>query len=126
MSPQEEQRASLTMLPFLLRVRRKLEKNVSVMTMVFKESSPGHRARCQEDDVILAMDSATNRVLHYQKTQGLKRFPFPMVCSVRAAGERLFVPLSSTLLTPGAGGAVLNASICRTERGKWHRRTYTS
>ncbi|XP_019358948.1 PREDICTED: translation initiation factor eIF-2B subunit epsilon [Gavialis gangeticus] len=60
------------------RVRRKLEKNVSVMTMVFKESSPGHRARCQEDDIILAMDSATNRVLHYQKTQGLKRFPFPM------------------------------------------------
>uniref|UniRef100_A0ACB8FB87 Translation initiation factor eIF-2B subunit epsilon n=1 Tax=Sphaerodactylus townsendi TaxID=933632 RepID=A0ACB8FB87_9SAUR len=59
------------------RARRKAEKNVSVMTMVFKESSPGHRARCQEDDVILATDSATNRVLHYQKTQGLKRFQFP-------------------------------------------------
>ncbi|XP_015263214.1 PREDICTED: translation initiation factor eIF-2B subunit epsilon [Gekko japonicus] len=59
------------------RARRKAEKNVSVMTMIFKESSTGHRARCQEDDVILAMDSATNRVLHYQKTQGLKRFRFP-------------------------------------------------
>ncbi|XP_029471676.1 translation initiation factor eIF-2B subunit epsilon [Rhinatrema bivittatum] len=60
------------------RTRRKLEKNVSVMTMVFKESSPGHRARCQEDDVIVAMDSSTQRVLHYQKTEGLKRFRFPM------------------------------------------------
>ncbi|KAJ6651969.1 hypothetical protein lerEdw1_015866 [Lerista edwardsae] len=60
------------------RLRRKLEKNVSVMTMIFKESSPGHSARCQEDDIIVAMDSATKRVLHYQKTQGLKRFRFPM------------------------------------------------
>ncbi|XP_066476115.1 translation initiation factor eIF2B subunit epsilon [Tiliqua scincoides] len=60
------------------RLRRKLEKNVSVMTMIFKESSPGHSARCQEDDIIVAMDSATKRVLHYQRTQGLKRFRFPM------------------------------------------------
>ncbi|XP_030430858.1 translation initiation factor eIF-2B subunit epsilon [Gopherus evgoodei] len=60
------------------RMRRKLDKNVSVMTMIFKESSPGHRARCQEDDIILAMDSTTNRVLHYQRTQELKCFRFPM------------------------------------------------
>ncbi|XP_005284087.2 translation initiation factor eIF2B subunit epsilon [Chrysemys picta bellii] len=60
------------------RMRRKLDKNVSVMTMIFKESSPGHRARCQEDDIILAMDSTTNRVLHYQRTQELKRFRFPV------------------------------------------------
>ncbi|XP_062987871.1 translation initiation factor eIF2B subunit epsilon [Elgaria multicarinata webbii] len=60
------------------RIRRKLEKNVSVLTMIFKESEPGHRARCQEDDVILAMDGATKRVLHYQRTQGLKRFRFPL------------------------------------------------
>lgn len=65
--------------PVFLRLRRKMEKNVSVMTMIFKESSPGHHARCKEDDIIIAMDSATNRVLHYQRTQGLKRFRFPMV-----------------------------------------------
>lgn len=64
---------------FLFRLRRKMEKNVSVMTMIFKESSPGHHARCKEDDIVIAMDSATNRVLHYQRTQGLKRFRFPMV-----------------------------------------------
>ncbi|XP_038671934.1 translation initiation factor eIF-2B subunit epsilon isoform X1 [Scyliorhinus canicula] len=60
------------------KARRKIEKNVSVMTMIFKESSPGHRTRCQEDDVIAAIDSKTSRVLHYQKTHELKKFRFPM------------------------------------------------
>lgn len=60
------------------RHRRKMEKNISVMTMVFKESSPGHRSRCEEDDMIVAIDSKTQRVLHYQKTQGLKKMQFPM------------------------------------------------
>ncbi|KAG8581711.1 hypothetical protein GDO81_007775 [Engystomops pustulosus] len=59
------------------RARRKLEKNISVMTMILKESSPGHRTRCQEDDVIIAMDSKTKRVLLYQKKQDLKRYHFP-------------------------------------------------
>ncbi|KAG7456943.1 hypothetical protein MATL_G00241280 [Megalops atlanticus] len=58
--------------------RRKVEKNVSVMTMIFKESSPGHKSRCEEDNVIVAMDSKSKRVLHYQKTHGLKRLQFPM------------------------------------------------
>ncbi|XP_053316007.1 translation initiation factor eIF-2B subunit epsilon [Spea bombifrons] len=60
------------------RTRRKLEKNVSVMTMILKESSPGHHTRCQEDDVIIAMDSKTNRVLLFQKSQDMKRYHFPM------------------------------------------------
>ncbi|KAF7667513.1 hypothetical protein LDENG_00059010 [Lucifuga dentata] len=60
------------------RLRRKTEKNISVMTMIFKESSPGHKSRCAEDDVIVAMDSKSQRVLHYQKTQGLKKLHFPM------------------------------------------------
>ncbi|XP_067898859.1 translation initiation factor eIF-2B subunit epsilon [Heterodontus francisci] len=60
------------------KTRRKMEKNVSVMTMIFKESSPGHRTRCQEDDIIVAMDSKTSRVLHYQKAHRLKKFRFPM------------------------------------------------
>uniref|UniRef100_A0A673BD99 W2 domain-containing protein n=1 Tax=Sphaeramia orbicularis TaxID=375764 RepID=A0A673BD99_9TELE len=58
--------------------RRKMEKNISVMTMIFKESSPGHRSRCEEDDVIVAVDSKSQRVLHYQKTHGLKKLQFPM------------------------------------------------
>uniref|UniRef100_W5MB06 Translation initiation factor eIF2B subunit epsilon n=1 Tax=Lepisosteus oculatus TaxID=7918 RepID=W5MB06_LEPOC len=60
------------------RNRRKAEKNVSVMTMIFKESSPGHKSRCEEDDVIVAVDSKSKRVLHYQKTHGLKKLRFPM------------------------------------------------
>uniref|UniRef100_A0A8C4MES3 Translation initiation factor eIF2B subunit epsilon n=1 Tax=Equus asinus asinus TaxID=83772 RepID=A0A8C4MES3_EQUAS len=39
------------------RLRRKLEKN---------------------DNVVVAVDSSTNRVLHFQKTQGLRRFSFPL------------------------------------------------
>lgn len=61
------------------RHRRKMEKNISVMTMIFKESSPGHRSRCEEDDVIVAVNSKSQRILHYQKTQGLKRLQFPVV-----------------------------------------------
>lgn len=61
------------------RHRQKVEKNISVMTMIFKSSSPGHRSRCEEDDVIVAVDSNSQRILHYQKTRGLKKFQFPMV-----------------------------------------------
>lgn len=64
---------------FVCRYRRKTEKNISVMSMIFKESSPGHKSRCEEDDVIVAVDSKSQRILHYQKTQGLKRLQFPMV-----------------------------------------------
>nr|XP_045005934.1 translation initiation factor eIF-2B subunit epsilon isoform X2 [Jaculus jaculus] len=60
------------------RLRRKLDKNVSVMTMIFKESSPSHPTRCHEDNVVVAVESATNRILHFQKTQGRSRFSFPL------------------------------------------------
>uniref|UniRef100_A0A3P8VNM0 Translation initiation factor eIF2B subunit epsilon n=1 Tax=Cynoglossus semilaevis TaxID=244447 RepID=A0A3P8VNM0_CYNSE len=60
------------------RHRRKTEKNVSVMTMIFKESTPGHRSRCEEDDIVVVNDRRSQRILHYQKTQGLKKLQFPM------------------------------------------------
>ncbi|XP_061747243.1 translation initiation factor eIF-2B subunit epsilon [Nerophis ophidion] len=60
------------------RQRRKMDKNISVMTMLFKESSPGHKSRCEEDDLIVAMDSRSQRVLHCHKTHGLKKLHFPM------------------------------------------------
>uniref|UniRef100_A0A672HWR8 Translation initiation factor eIF2B subunit epsilon n=1 Tax=Salarias fasciatus TaxID=181472 RepID=A0A672HWR8_SALFA len=66
------------------RHRRKTDKNISVMTMIFKESSPGHRSRCEEDDVIVAMDSKSQQILHYQKTQGMKKLQFPMVTASRS------------------------------------------
>ncbi|XP_016139185.1 translation initiation factor eIF-2B subunit epsilon-like [Sinocyclocheilus grahami] len=58
--------------------RRKMEKNISVMTMIFKESPPGHKTRCEDDDIIVAMDSKSKRILHYQRAQALKRLHFPM------------------------------------------------
>uniref|UniRef100_A0A8C2F2Y6 Translation initiation factor eIF2B subunit epsilon n=1 Tax=Cyprinus carpio TaxID=7962 RepID=A0A8C2F2Y6_CYPCA len=58
--------------------RRKMEKNVSVMTMIFKESPPGHKTRCEDDDIIVAMDGKSKRILHYQRAQALKKLHFPM------------------------------------------------
>lgn len=57
-----------------------------MMTMIFKTSAPGHRSRCEEDDVIVAADSTNRRILHYQKTRGLRRLQFPMVGLRRRAG----------------------------------------
>lgn len=70
-----------------------MEKNISVMTMMFKESSPGHRSRCEEDDVIVAVDSKSQQILHYQKTQGLRKLQFPMVNSGFTVSLLLFLLL---------------------------------
>jgi len=91
-----------------------MEKNVSVMTMIFKESSPGHHARCKEDDIVIAMDSATKRVLHYQRTQGLKRFRFPMVRLESGRWKRAAVVKQPTPRRPSLSegwGTVLAASF---------------
>ncbi len=56
-----------------------MDKNISVMTMIFKESPPGHKTRCEDDDIIVAMDSKSKRILHYQRAQALKKLHFPMV-----------------------------------------------
>ena len=58
--------------------------------MVFKESSPGHKSRCEEDDIIVAMDTKSQRVLHYQKTQGLKKLQFPMVNELDVKQQALY------------------------------------
>lgn len=49
------------------------------MTMVFKEVMPGHRTRCREEEMILAIKSDNSRVLHYQKVANHKKFDFPLV-----------------------------------------------
>lgn len=77
----------------VLRQRRRMDKNISVMTMLFKESSPGHKSRCEEDDVIVAMDSKSKRILHYQKTQGLKKLHFPMVTGVEEYIDSLSIAI---------------------------------
>ena len=49
------------------------------MTMVFKRSSPGHPSRCMEDEVVMAVDQANQRVLHYERVAQKKVVGFPVV-----------------------------------------------
>ena len=57
---------------------RKVDKQ-AVMTMVFKRSSPGHPSRCMEDEVVMAVDQANQRVLHYERVAQKKVVGFPVV-----------------------------------------------
>ncbi|XP_070830895.1 translation initiation factor eIF2B subunit epsilon-like [Chaetodon trifascialis] len=68
------------------RHRQKVDKNISVMTMVFKDAPPDHRSRCEEYDVVV-VESKSQRILHYQKTQGLKRLHFPVNIFHRRSDE---------------------------------------
>lgn len=57
--------------------RRETDKS-AVMTMVLRQSPPGHKTRCLEEDVILAIDNTTKNVIHYQKVQGQEEVEFPV------------------------------------------------
>ncbi|XP_074650422.1 translation initiation factor eIF2B subunit epsilon-like [Tubulanus polymorphus] len=57
--------------------RRDKDKS-SVMTMVFKHAPAGHRSRCHEDEVIIAVDKETDQVLHYSKVGDKKKIAFPL------------------------------------------------
>ncbi|XP_070542027.1 translation initiation factor eIF2B subunit epsilon-like [Ptychodera flava] len=56
------------------KARRQKDKS-SVMTLVCKEASPGHKTRCKEDEFMAAVDTSTKRVFHYQKVKSAKRIP---------------------------------------------------
>uniref|UniRef100_UPI0035900842 translation initiation factor eIF2B subunit epsilon n=1 Tax=Myxine glutinosa TaxID=7769 RepID=UPI0035900842 len=60
------------------RQRRQRDRNVSVMTMVLSECAPGHPVRCLDDDVVVAVETASNRLLHYQRVGGHGRLKFPL------------------------------------------------
>lgn len=47
--------------------------------MIMKEAPPGHRSRCKEEDVIIAIEKETNRILHYQKVGHERKLDFPKV-----------------------------------------------
>ncbi|XP_071088301.1 translation initiation factor eIF2B subunit epsilon-like isoform X1 [Haliotis cracherodii] len=57
--------------------RREKDKS-SVMTLVCKKAPPGHRTRCSEDEILVAVESDTNRVLHYQKAYQQNKFHIPV------------------------------------------------
>lgn len=57
---------------------RRQKSKSSIMTMVYKSASPDHRTRCKEEDVFLAIDSSSNRILHWEKTKNKKTFSLPL------------------------------------------------
>ena len=45
--------------------------------------------RCQEEDLIVAMNSRTGRILHCEKTASKKRFSFPLVTNAYFYGHHI-------------------------------------
>lgn len=62
------------------RERRTKDKNKPLMTLLLHSCSPTHETRSAEDDMIVALDSRTQQVLHYQKIGLTKKtkFEFPL------------------------------------------------
>lgn len=59
----------------------------SVMTMIFQKVPPGHRSRNKEDDIFLAVDQTSNRVLHYQCVREQSKLQIPVVRKPTQAKE---------------------------------------
>ena len=52
------------------------------MTHLFKQCYSGHRSRSAEEELVLIVNPATQRILNYQRTTNLKKIHFPLVCSM--------------------------------------------
>ena len=63
----------------LFRKSKETRGNSAVMTMVYKSCPPRHRSRCKEEDVVMAIDTPTNRVLYYHKVSDQRKFSLPKV-----------------------------------------------
>ncbi|XP_046843954.1 translation initiation factor eIF-2B subunit epsilon-like isoform X2 [Xenia sp. Carnegie-2017] len=57
---------------------RRLKSKTSVMTMVYKCAAPGHKTRSIENDLFLATEPSSNRILHWEKSYGKKKFSLPL------------------------------------------------
>jgi hypothetical protein len=51
------------------------------MTMLFKECSPRHGIRSEEEDIVVAVDADNGRLLHYQHAHN--GIALPLVCPRR-------------------------------------------
>lgn len=56
------------------------------MTMIFKECSPEHGIRSPEEDIVVAVDPETDRLLHYQKS--VDSIALPLVCCQGGGGGK--------------------------------------
>ena len=67
-------------LAIFYRVRREKDKNKPLMTLILQQLSPSHQSRSAENDVVIAADKNSKRVLHYQKFSEIsKTIHFPLV-----------------------------------------------
>lgn len=57
---------------------RRLKDKQVMMTMLFKKAPPYHMIRQQQADVLLAIKSDDNRLLHYEKSRNKKKFHMPL------------------------------------------------
>ncbi|XP_064636779.1 translation initiation factor eIF2B subunit epsilon-like [Lineus longissimus] len=68
--------------------RRKVDKS-SVMTLVFKQAPPCSQTRCQEEEVILAINTENQKLLHYEKVADQKKMNFPLEIFTENEGLQL-------------------------------------
>lgn len=50
------------------------------MTAIFRRAKPGHRTRSVEDDSVVVVDGANNKVLLYEKVANNLNLQVPLVC----------------------------------------------
>ena len=48
------------------------------MTLVYRRASPGHHCRTLQEELLVAADAATGRVLHHQRVAADRRVQIPI------------------------------------------------
>jgi translation initiation factor eIF-2B subunit epsilon len=57
---------------------RSLKDKMNIMTVVYKEASPDHRTRSSEDDIFVAVDVNSGRLIHYEKVMKKRHINIPL------------------------------------------------
>ncbi|KAG8222691.1 hypothetical protein J437_LFUL015888 [Ladona fulva] len=64
----------------ILEWHKKIQKQDkgAVMTLVYTSASPGHKLRSPEEEVVIALDGQSNRILFHQRVGGMGKVSFPL------------------------------------------------
>ena len=57
---------------------RSSRDKMNIMTVVYKEASPDHRTRSSEDDIFVAVDVDSGRLIHYEKVMKKRHIDIPL------------------------------------------------
>ena len=57
--------------------RRRADK-MTIMSVIYKQASPGHRTRSSEDDILVVVDADTSRLIHYEKVMKKRHMNVPL------------------------------------------------